>query len=484
MAILTEDDRKRLAEKFCPWLVLFPENRERERPYYRGRGGWLGSFLALFGEESDEDPEIGDYHPIPVEFFLRHADRTTSPVRRRLPIGAKTLLLGRFCHKNTTIKDIQALLDEARRLGRAPKDAALNLNPLTASRPEKAWKEGYFMVLDEGADGDPRSHRGKDHPIRVTVYARVVQYKDADIDRRPELAKRIVASLDFWNTDSQLQDQIRLRDKVLDRDSPTYENLRSQAPRRLPELRDRPALTVGADEIAIQYWFLYMYNDFLNVHEGDWESITLFLDENQKPIHAAYANHEGGRRRRWEDVKVQGKHWDDGEDPTHPVVYVAAGSHGSYFQWPEGRGHMEAEIKLKPGIGRFRVGVRLTKREAFDRIPNPDDEKNTVRLGPDDYELVPIPIPQERDAEPEWDRLCYPEPDWAWLNHPRLCWGSRALLDAKGYGGPRGPASEHSEKERNWRWYNPWFWAYDTCLPDDLVFDDLAPGAGFLTWSD
>jgi hypothetical protein len=371
-------------------------------------------------------------------------------------------------------------LAEARESGCPPKAAALNLNPLRASSPDSAWEKGYFSVLDKDVSKEPRAHRGPDHPVKLTVYARVVQWHDTEIEKHPGRDVGVRDPTKSRIEDKETEEPFSRKGRLLVKGEPIQRRVRkayrSFSTRRQPEQKDRPPLEVGEDEIAIQYWCLYMYNDFLNIHEGDWESITLFLDKEQRPMHAAYASHEGGRRRPWNHVQRKGRRWsEDRGDGEHPVVYVAAGSHGSYFQWPAGEGHMEAEIKLKIGVGRFRAGVRLSKREAFDRIPNSADSEKTVRLGPSDYELVHIPAPRERDSGPEWDRLQYPEPEWAWLNHPRLCWGSRALLDAKGYGGPMGPASEHTEKEPNWRWYNPWVWAYDTCVPDDLVFDPFVP---------
>ncbi|MGC1122314.1 MAG: CARDB domain-containing protein [Candidatus Methanofastidiosia archaeon] len=77
--------------------------------------------------------------------------------------------------------------------------------------------------------------------------------------------------------------------------------------------------------IVIQYWFFYLYNDGpLNDHEGEWEMVEVLLDHpNRHPIGAAYSRHEWGEFRLWEEVKKV--------DETHPVVYVAEGSHGAYF---------------------------------------------------------------------------------------------------------------------------------------------------------
>jgi hypothetical protein len=88
----------------------------------------------------------------------------------------------------------------------------------------------------------------------------------------------------------------------------------------------------------LQYWFFYFYNDFnligslikAGLHEGDWEMVQLRLGEDEVPDLAVYAQHTGGDQRSWDEVERP-----DGGD--RPVVYVARGSHASYFdpgiQW-------------------------------------------------------------------------------------------------------------------------------------------------------
>lgn len=76
----------------------------------------------------------------------------------------------------------------------------------------------------------------------------------------------------------------------------------------------------------LQYWFFYYYNDYpgtdLGDHEGDWEMIQLFVDVNAQPQVAVYAQHNGQTYCRWPAVP---------KERSRPVVYVARGSHASYF---------------------------------------------------------------------------------------------------------------------------------------------------------
>jgi uncharacterized membrane protein YdcZ (DUF606 family) len=88
----------------------------------------------------------------------------------------------------------------------------------------------------------------------------------------------------------------------------------------------------GSDELALQYWMFYYFNDWNNNHEGDWEMIMLFFDADtaeealgQEPTRVVYAQHGGGERADWDDEKLS-------KEDGHPVVYVARGAHASMFE--------------------------------------------------------------------------------------------------------------------------------------------------------
>ena len=75
---------------------------------------------------------------------------------------------------------------------------------------------------------------------------------------------------------------------------------------------------------AIQYWFFYFDNDWSTNHAGDWESISIFLDENQLAVEAAFSTHFEANRYDWAtEISRYG-----GTD--RPYVYVSNGGHGSY----------------------------------------------------------------------------------------------------------------------------------------------------------
>lgn len=105
-------------------------------------------------------------------------------------------------------------------------------------------------------------------------------------------------------------------------------------------------ITKESEFTVVQYWFFYAYNDApLNDHEGDWEMIEIVLDSGQ-PVWVAYSQHLKGQRASWGDV--------DKVDSTHPVVYVARGSHANYFRPYQGRLGLESDqvgadgLVLKP----------------------------------------------------------------------------------------------------------------------------------------
>lgn len=101
------------------------------------------------------------------------------------------------------------------------------------------------------------------------------------------------------------------------------------------------ATTAGLeDRTVIQYWLFYLYNDYVNTHEGDWELVQIVLDGQQRPLYAAYAQHNTYSWRRWDEVLTDTRDTDgDGIPEEHPRVYVARGSNASFFQYkPDGYG--------------------------------------------------------------------------------------------------------------------------------------------------
>jgi hypothetical protein len=100
---------------------------------------------------------------------------------------------------------------------------------------------------------------------------------------------------------------------------------------RSPVIYAHVAHERGVHGIALQYWFYYLFNQFNDEHESDWEMIQLAFDADsseqalqREPTEVAYAQHNGGERHSWKDPVVE-------KEGAHPVVYVSSGSHASQF---------------------------------------------------------------------------------------------------------------------------------------------------------
>lgn len=80
----------------------------------------------------------------------------------------------------------------------------------------------------------------------------------------------------------------------------------------------------GGGEITIDYWWFLRYNAFLiDLHEGDWEGVTVVVDSAGKHLEAV---HFAAHSDVWQ--------YDDGvasfDGPRHVRVYLAQGSHAAY----------------------------------------------------------------------------------------------------------------------------------------------------------
>jgi outer membrane protein assembly factor BamB len=104
-----------------------------------------------------------------------------------------------------------------------------------------------------------------------------------------------------------------------------------------PPAADRPGAPVFYEYVQhryVTYWFFYPYNQFraenpengfsrpVQEHEGDWERVSIQLDQDDRPVNVNYHSHDDGSVVPWDLV--------DKFDGTHPVVFSAKGSHASY----------------------------------------------------------------------------------------------------------------------------------------------------------
>lgn len=100
---------------------------------------------------------------------------------------------------------------------------------------------------------------------------------------------------------------------------------------RRPVIYAHIATEEGRRGIALQYWFFYYFNEFNNLHEGDWEMVQLLFDADsvaealqQEPVQVAFAQHDSGELAAWDAPKLE-------KVGTRPVIYASRGSHASYY---------------------------------------------------------------------------------------------------------------------------------------------------------
>jgi hypothetical protein len=130
---------------------------------------------------------------------------------------------------------------------------------------------------------------------------------------------------------------------------------------RRPTVYWRIAHQPSTGRLAIEYWFLYLYNDFVDRHEADWEGVTVVVD-NGAPLGVSFSQHQG---RTWSS-------WPATLADDHPVVYVAAGSHANY---------------PTPGSYRVKVCFTLTIRRCTTSTQRDNARGDGTSLAPSDYDL-------------------------------------------------------------------------------------------------
>jgi hypothetical protein len=132
------------------------------------------------------------------------------------------------------------------------------------------------------------------------------------------------------------------------------------------------AREAGRPGLAVQYWFFWYFNQFNDLHEGDWEGMQVVFEASdprraleEGPSEIGLFQHAGGERAKWTDGKVE-------KEGTHPVVYPAAGSHATFY---------EAAVYVENG--RKGSGVGCDDTSAPLRRLNVDAIQVPTRAGPD-----------------------------------------------------------------------------------------------------
>ena len=249
----------------------------------------------------------------------------------------------------------------------------------------------------------------------------------------------------------------------------------------------------SAGWVVVQYWFFYVYNNWrsgfsgANDHEGDWEMITVYLAEREangaiyatdewteqaldelfQPEWVAYAAHDysgDDLRRRWDDPELE-------KIDGHPVVYVAAGSHASYFRRGEyltelELGFLQPLVKITDWIQAFWVNQLRQYQGEAEQDEETEQTSNLFRIPFVDYargDGVRLGPGQELTWGPP--RLLNPEEGW--LSSYRGLWGLYARDPFAGENAPAGPMYNRDRSMRR-AWYDPTGWAgLDKVAPPD-----------------
>lgn len=226
--------------------------------------------------------------------------------------------------------------------------------------------------------------------------------------------------------------------------------------------------------LVLQYWYFYAFNNWrsgfsgVNDHEADWEMVCIYLYQDEQgewqPEWTGYASHDfdgDDLRRRWDDAELQ-------KIAQHPVVYVGAGSHASYYQ--SGEYLTELELPLLTPLSAFWGRLRST----WERLLRTEDasrpQETLFRIPFVDYArgdgLSIGPGQQKRWQDPV---LIGPAP--AWVRGYRGLWGLWARDPIAGENAPAGPMYDRSGKVRR-AWYDPLGWAgLDKQVPPNRAKD-------------
>ncbi|MDQ5809960.1 MAG: hypothetical protein M3358_04265 [Actinomycetota bacterium] len=227
--------------------------------------------------------------------------------------------------------------------------------------------------------------------------------------------------------------------------------------------------------VILEYWMFYPFNDWrsgffgANDHEADWEKIYVYLSESEttgevRPEWVAYAAHNytgDNLRRRWDDPEVE-------KVGEHPVIYVGAGSHASYYA--PGEYLTELDLPLPRRLANAAGALRGFWRERLGQYAGEDEE---------DYFHIPFVDYARGDGltigpggDKEWDppRLML-DPPPAWVSGYRGLWGLYARDPFEGEDAPAGPMYNR-DKSMNRAWYDPVGWAgLDKVPPPDEVLE-------------
>jgi hypothetical protein len=216
--------------------------------------------------------------------------------------------------------------------------------------------------------------------------------------------------------------------------------------------------------LVLQYWLFYPFNDWrsgffgANDHEADWEKVFVFLSESEdgevSPEWVAYAAHNyagDNLRRRWDDPEVE-------KVGEHPVIYVGAGSHASYYT--PGEYLTDLTLPLPSPLARVTGAIRTFWKTRLGQYVGDGEEDG----GPGHFSIPFVDYARGdglsvgEGGDRSWDEprlISDPPPDW--VSGYRGLWGLYARDPFEGEDAPAGPMYNR-DKSFNRAWYDPVGW--------------------------
>ncbi len=155
---------------------------------------------------------------------------------------------------------------------------------------------------------------------------------------------------------------------------------------------------ISSGYVYIEYWFYYVYNVYwyFDNHYNDWEMMIVVLNGAHNPVEVRYGAHGFVNTYSWSDVSK--------EDTTHPIAYVASGSHAMdkdtsipYQLWWSGDGYIahyyyfQANQYTFFGQQLYAVGTNSYMEASGYRYWNGEIQSTGNGLWPADYGSVSTP---------------------------------------------------------------------------------------------
>jgi len=185
------------------------------------------------------------------------------------------------------------------------------------SRPCDRNGEGYFPAPVESVLGNP------DVALKIA---------DSDSSATDTIVKMAPTAQDIANLDDthylDFPGNPRRPGCVFETDFQEYAEANGLKPTTYAHI----VMDEEEHRVVIQYWLWWYFNDWNNLHEGDWEVVQVVFDADSiegalasEPIRYAYAQHGGGELADPGDRKLL-------IENGHPVIYPAAGSHATHYE--------------------------------------------------------------------------------------------------------------------------------------------------------